>query len=44
MAIGIGINNIPSGVALGSLLSTNPIKGLHLAIAFIIHENQKDLQ
>lgn len=37
MAIGIGIHNIPSGVALGSLLSTNPIKGFHLSIALIIH-------
>lgn len=37
MAIGIGIHNIPSGVALGSLLLTNPIKGFHLSIALIIH-------
>lgn len=37
MAIGIGIHNIPSGVALGSLLSTNPIKAFHLSIALIIH-------
>lgn len=37
MAVGIGIHNIPSGVALGSLLSTTPIKGLHLSIALIIH-------
>lgn len=37
MAIGIGIHNIPSGIALGSLLSTNPIKGFHLAITLIIH-------
>lgn len=37
MAIGIGIHNIPSGIALGSLLSTSPIKGLHLAIALILH-------
>lgn len=37
MAIGIGIHNIPSGVALGSLFSTSPIKGFHLAIALILH-------
>ncbi|UZQ48893.1 ZIP family metal transporter [Clostridium kluyveri] len=37
MAIGIGIHNIPSGIALGSLLSTSSIKGLHLAIALILH-------
>ncbi|WML37640.1 ZIP family metal transporter [Clostridium sp. OS1-26] len=37
MAIGIGIHNIPSGVALGSLISTSPIKGFHLAIALILH-------
>lgn len=37
MAIAIGIHNIPSGIALGSLLSTSPIKGLHLTIALILH-------
>lgn len=37
MAIGIGIHNIPSGVALGSLFSTSPIKGFHLAIALVLH-------
>lgn len=37
MAIGIGIHNIPSGVALGSLLATNTVKGLHLGVALIIH-------
>jgi len=37
MAIAIGIHNIPSGIALGSLLSTSPIKGLHLIIALILH-------
>lgn len=37
MAIAIGIHNIPSGIALGSLLSTSPIKGIHLAIALILH-------
>jgi ZIP family zinc transporter len=37
MAIAIGIHNIPSGVALGSLFSTSPIKGFHLAIALILH-------
>jgi ZIP family zinc transporter len=37
MAIGIGIHNFPGGIALGSLLSNNPIKGFHLAIALIIH-------
>ncbi|HBB28819.1 Zinc transporter ZupT [bioreactor metagenome] len=37
MAIGIGIHNIPSGIALGSLISTSPIKGFHLIIALILH-------
>jgi len=37
LAIGIGIHNIPSGVALGSLLSTSPIEGLKLSIALILH-------
>lgn len=37
MAIGIGIHNIPSGVALGALYSSSPIKELHLAIALILH-------
>jgi ZIP family zinc transporter len=37
MAIGIGIHNIPSGIALGSLSSTSPLKAFHLAIALIIH-------
>lgn len=37
MAISIGIHNIPSGIALGSLFSTSPIKGLYLAIALILH-------
>lgn len=37
MAIGIGIHNIPSGVALGSLLSADPLKAVHLSIALIIH-------
>lgn len=37
MSIGIGIHNIPSGVALGSLFSTSAIKGFHLAIALILH-------
>jgi len=37
MAISIGIHNIPSGVALGSLISTSPIKGYHLILALILH-------
>ncbi|MDF2656409.1 MAG: hypothetical protein K0R19_2883 [Bacillota bacterium] len=37
MAIGIGIHNIPSGIALGSLFLTSPIKAFHLATALIIH-------
>lgn len=37
MAIGIGIHNFPSGVALGSLITVGPIKGLHLVIALILH-------
>jgi ZIP family zinc transporter len=37
MAIGIGLHNLPSGIALGSLLSTSPVKGFHLAVALMIH-------
>jgi len=37
MAIGIGIHNIPSGVALGSFFSTSVEKAFHLASALIIH-------
>ncbi|MGB4659766.1 MAG: ZIP family metal transporter [Mobilitalea sp.] len=36
MAIGIGIHNLPSGIALGALYSS-PIKELHLAMALILH-------
>lgn len=37
MAIGIGIHNIPSGIALGSLFLASPIKAFHLAVALVIH-------
>lgn len=37
MAIGIGIHNIPSGIALGSLLSTSATKAFHLTAVLIIH-------
>ncbi|MDF3003034.1 MAG: hypothetical protein K0Q48_3153 [Bacillota bacterium] len=37
MAIGIGIHNIPSGIALGSLFLASPIKAFHLAVALTIH-------
>ncbi len=37
MAIGIGIHNIPGGIAFGSLFYSNSVKGLHLALALIIH-------
>ena len=37
MSIGIGIHNLPSGVALGSLISATPIVGFQLAIALILH-------
>lgn len=37
MAIGIGIHNLPSGVALGSLFSMSLSKGMRLAIALILH-------
>lgn len=38
MAIGIGIHNLPSGLALGALLLNSPENGLYLAIALILHE------
>lgn len=37
MAIGIGIHNLPSGLALGSLLFNSPESGFYLAIALILH-------
>ncbi|MFA9375739.1 MAG: ZIP family metal transporter [Lachnotalea sp.] len=37
MAIGIGIHNLPSGLALGSLLYHSPESGVYLAVALIIH-------
>jgi len=37
MSIGIGIHNLPSGVALGSLICATPIVGFQLAIALILH-------
>ena len=37
MSIGIGIHNLPSGIALGSLISATPVVGLQLAIALILH-------
>lgn len=37
MAIGISIHNLPSGLALGSLLFHSPQNGVYLAIALIIH-------
>lgn len=37
MAIGIAIHNLPSGLALGSLLFNSPENGFYLAIALILH-------
>lgn len=37
MAIGIGIHNFPSGVALGSLFTISISKGIRLVIALILH-------
>ncbi|WP_099467959.1 ZIP family metal transporter [Konateibacter massiliensis] len=37
MAIGISIHNLPSGLALGSLLYHSPQNGIYLAIALILH-------
>lgn len=37
MAIGIGIHNLPSGVALGSLVSMSFNKAMRLAIALVLH-------
>lgn len=37
MALGIGIHNIPGGVALGSMLFFSEIKGLHLGIVLLLH-------
>ncbi len=37
MAIGVGIHNLPSGLALGSLLANSPKNGFYLAIALILH-------
>lgn len=37
MAIGIGIHNIPGGIALGSLLNISYTKGIQLAIALLLH-------
>lgn len=37
MSIGIGIHNLPSGVAIGSLIYGSPESGFHLIIALILH-------
>lgn len=37
IAIGIGIHNIPSGLALGALLSSSQAKGFKLATALLLH-------
>jgi len=37
MSIGIGIHNLPSGIALGSLVSSTPAVGFQLAVALILH-------
>lgn len=37
MALGIGIHNIPGGIALGSMLFISPIKGLHLGVVLLLH-------
>lgn len=37
MAIGIGIHNIPSGIALGSLFYISYIEGISLALILILH-------
>jgi len=37
MSIGIGIHNLPSGIALGSLISATPVVGFQLAVALILH-------
>lgn len=37
MAIGIGIHNIPGGIALGSLLYISYIEGISLSIILILH-------
>lgn len=37
MAVGIGIHNIPGGIALGSLLNISYTKGIQLAIALLLH-------
>jgi ZIP family zinc transporter len=37
MAIAIGIHHTPMGLALGSLLSTNPTKSVNLILAIILH-------
>lgn len=37
MIIGIGIHNLPSGVALGSLIYNSPINGFRLILALVIH-------
>ena len=39
MALGIGIHNIPGGIALGSLLGISIVKGLHLGIILLLHGN-----
>jgi ZIP family zinc transporter len=37
MIIGVGIDNFPSGIALGSLYDISPIKGMQLAFILFIH-------
>lgn len=37
MALGIGIHNIPGGIALGSMLFFSPIRGLHLGVVLLLH-------
>jgi ZIP family zinc transporter len=37
MAVGIGIHNIPVGIALGSLLNISYTKGIQLAIVLFLH-------
>jgi len=37
IAVGIGIHNIPAGIALGSLLNTSYTQGVQLAIALLLH-------
>lgn len=37
MTIGIGIHNIPAGLAIGSLLFESFSQGIHLAVALVLH-------